>query len=435
MSRATAPGPAEEFGAALRFRIGADRVSRVDPIAFAVDGMVPDVVVVPRSEQELAGSLLEARASGLAVIAHGGGSQLAFGNAAKAYDVALSTAGLDQVVAYEPGDLTVTVQAGVRLRDLQFELAAGGQCLPLDPPSGDDATIGGLIATNAFGPARHGYGTLRDWLIGIRVARADGSLAKAGGRVVKNVTGYDMMKLYVGSLGTLGVITEATFKLTPLPVAEATAAAAFDSAAAATRFATAADENGLALHALELLSPGAAHTVLGEARWSVLAQVAGAAAAVQRTTGDLTSLAESEGAELELRERRDVWAAWRRVFTPGPLAFRIGVSPAQVGETTEILDRRFVGAAATLSATVSAGFIRVNLDPVRHIRASTLVEHAREAIERRGGTLIIESAPPALKSQVDVFGPLRPDFAIMKRIKEAFDPTHTLAPGRFLGRL
>ena len=184
----------------------------------------------------------------------------------------MSLARLDRVVEHEPADLTVTVEAGCTLSSLQAHLAAHGQFLPLDPPAGGDVTVGGVLAANAQGALRHGFGTARDWLIGIEVVQADGTVVRSGGRVVKNVAGYDMAKLYVGSLGTLGVIARATFKVAPLPVAETTIAVACRSAHAAGIVLLSAHDAGLALHSAELLSPAAASAVLGDKRWTALLQ-------------------------------------------------------------------------------------------------------------------------------------------------------------------
>jgi glycolate oxidase FAD binding subunit len=149
----------------------------------------------------------------------------------------------------------------------------------------------------------------------------------------------------------------------------------------------------------------------------------------------LHDLASSEGGMFELRDGAQVWPAWRRTFASGPLRLRASVFPSNVADTIEVLDRRFVGAAASLSATASAGVIRARLEPSRDARGGALIERAREIAERAGGAVVVDAASPALKRHIDVFGPLRPDFAIMRRLKEEFDPQRVLAPGRFVGRL
>ena len=252
-----------------------------------MDGSKPGPVVTPTDIEQLRAGLSEAANHEISIIPVGGGKHLGIGNVPQSYDVAMSLAQMNHIIAHEPADLTVTVEAGLRLDDLQRALAVHGQFLPLDPPCAAGATIGGVLAVNAHGPLRHAFGTARDWLIGTRVVHADGSLSKSGGRVVKNVTGYDMHKLYVGSLGTLGVLVEATLKVAPLPHGDSTLAIACRSAARGAEMILAAHDAGLALHAAELLSPPASHAVLGQSSWCALVRVAGGAQAVARSLREM----------------------------------------------------------------------------------------------------------------------------------------------------
>src|SRR5215213_7653709 len=193
--------------------------------ALAVDGLLPPLWCEPASAAEVGAVLELANASGAAVLPRGGGSRMGLGQPPRAADLLLSTQGLNQVIEYEPADLTITVEAGLGLDELQALLNSRGQFLALDPPSQAVATVGGLVASNASGPLRLQYGSARDIVIGI--ANSNGVLTKAGGRVVKNVAGYDLNKLYTGSLGTLGVIVELSLKLHPLPERRATVLAGF----------------------------------------------------------------------------------------------------------------------------------------------------------------------------------------------------------------
>jgi glycolate oxidase FAD binding subunit len=434
MSSPTATSRINEFRSSIASSINAGLVRDADVDQFDVDGVAPDVVVAPSSEQELATVLREANEYGLAVIPFGAGRHMTLGNAPKEYDVALSMAQLNRVVAHEPADLTVTVEPGARLSDLEALLAQHNQFLPLDPPGGDAATVGGLIASAVQGPLRHAFGSARDWLIGVRVVHADGRMSKAGGRVVKNVTGYEMTKLYTGSFGTLGVISEATFKLMPAPAMTRTVAAYFHSPHAAATFAFAAQDAGLSLYSAELLSPPAAFAVIGQARWAVLMRAAGTMNGVDRTLREIAAI--GAGVQASIEEAGDAaWRRWSDVFALGELALRLSVAPSAIADAMEVLDRRFAGAAATLSSTISAGVLRANLRPSQDHRASALVAHARAVASRHEGFVVVEAAPPSFKRQEDVFGPLRPDFAIMKRLKDEFDPRRTLSPGRFVGRL
>ncbi|MBF8286481.1 MAG: linked oxidase-like protein, partial [Dehalococcoidia bacterium] len=202
-----------------------------DVAAFAVDGLTPQAAVAPSSYEQVAAVMRYAHAEGLAVIPWGGGAHIHVGNVPARYDIALGLSRLNAVVEHEPADLTATVQAGMTLSELQGRLGGAGQLLPLDPPGGERATIGGILAANASGPWRHAFGSARDMTIGLRVVTAEGRITRAGGRVVKNVAGYDLCKLYIGSLGTLGVIVEATFKVASLPREQRAAVATFATAA------------------------------------------------------------------------------------------------------------------------------------------------------------------------------------------------------------
>ncbi len=431
MSSLTATANADRFVAALAPSLAPGGVRRDDLGEFVVDGIAPSVVVAVASLEELQAVLREAHGEGLAVVPAGGRQHLGAGNVPSAYDVALRLAGLDAMVAHEPADMTVTVQAGMRLAALNEHLARHGQTLPLDPPCGPEATVGGVLAANAYGPLRHAFGTARDWLIGTQVVHADGGTSRSGGRVVKNVTGYDTHKLYVGSLGTLAVIAEATFKLAPLPKVDRTLTLSFDSARAACGAVLAARDAGLAVHAAEVLSPAAASAVCGESRWVLLLRVAGGPAAVERSLRDLPSL--TRGSTISQRNDSALWDAWAHEFNPRGLAARAAVLPSSVAPAIEALDRALAGSAQRLSATVAAGLIRIVLDAAGDEAA--VVDRAKDIVSMHNGTVVVDAASPALKARIDVFGASRSDLAIMRRLKEQFDPQRILAPGRFAGRL
>ncbi|HEU0168162.1 MAG TPA: FAD-binding oxidoreductase, partial [Chloroflexota bacterium] len=252
---------------------------------YSVDGLAPSVAAYPSSTAEAAAVVREAADNGWAVLPRGGGTQLDLGAPPRAFDVALCLANLNRVVEYEPADLVVTVEAGIRLGELQRILGEHGQFLALDPPLAEKATIGGILAANASGPQRVRYGTARDLLLGIKVVTADGRVTKSGGRVVKNVTGYDMGKLYTGSLGTLGLIAEASFKLAPLPQREATVLASFADVPSAYTAARTLYKSALPLRACELLSP-AAHSGDG---CTLAVWLGGGEASVERQVRDVSA--------------------------------------------------------------------------------------------------------------------------------------------------
>jgi len=434
MSSVAAAPALEEFIDAVCPPIERNRVRTAGLASFEIDGDRPDIALWPATLDEVARILSEADEARLAVVPLGGTSHAALGNIPEGYDVALSTTRLDAVLEHEPADMTVSVQAGVTLASLQRLLAGHGQTLPVDAPSTDASTVGGLISSNAQGPLRHAFGTVRDWLIGTTVVHADGTVSKSGGRVVKNVAGYDMHKLYVGSLGTLGVVTEATFKLAPTPRVDQTLVARFDSPGDAGRAAHQAHDRSLAVHSLELLSPAAAQHALQIPLWCLLVRSAGLPGAVDRSIRDLNTIVLEHRGKLDSVDAI-CWSAWAAMFLDPPLALRASVLPSQVAAVLEVMDRSFAGAAARASATVSAGLIRLRLEPTREERGPALIQRARDIVARFGGSVIVEAAPVSVKHAADVFGELRSDFAIMRRLKQECDPRRTLSPGRFVGRL
>jgi glycolate oxidase FAD binding subunit len=395
---------------------------------YVIHGLRPRYVAFPASENQVAAVLTEASRCRIAVVPTGAGTHLGIGNVPTRYDVALSTRRLDALIDHEPDDLTVTVAPGVSMDRLEAHLAEHRQFLPLDPPGTPNATVGGLLATNGFGPLRHKYGTARDWLIGLRVVGADGRPTKSGGRVVKNVAGYDVHKLHVGALGTLGVITEATFKLTTLPAADIAVFAPCGNAADACTTALRADDAQLSIATAEVVSPAAARQIFGEAHWGIGFRVAGAHAAVERSLRELRTLCA------ELRETPPWHPAWGAAFgDSSQLMLRAAVAPAAVSMTVEALARQF-SSDVFIALTPVSGVIRIRAD-VAPDEARQRIDGARAAVALAGGALSVDAAPLAVTREIDVFGPGRADLAIMRRLKHALDPRGILAPGRFAGRI
>ncbi len=238
-------GPAHCLG-------GADRAP------YVVDGRTPCGVVLPGSADEVGRVVRAAAAAGVPVIPWGGGTQMGRGAPPRDGALVIGLRRLGRVLEHEPGDLTATAEAGITLDALQAALGSGGQWLPLDPPGSARATLGGALAANAAGPRRQGYGTARDLVIGLRVVAADGQLIRAGGKVVKNVAGYDLVKLYIGSQGTLGIIVDATLKLRPRPETEGACWATFATLEGAAAAAVALAGSELGPVALALLDARAA---------------------------------------------------------------------------------------------------------------------------------------------------------------------------------
>ena len=410
------------LGPALRSRLAEfGRTTTEDLAPYAVDGLAPSIAVAPASAEGVAAVLRAAAEHGAAVIPWGGGRHMALGNPPSRYDVALLTRQLDSILEHEPADLTVTAEAGVTLGDLQTLLAERGQFLPIDGPAG--ATIGGLLAAGIAGPSSHAYGLPRDWLIGCRIAHVDGTVSKGGGRVVKNVAGYDLMKLAVGSLGTLGVTVDATFKLAPLPKAQETLLARFESPSQAFAAAYAADERALALRALAVRA-----TVEGQA--TAAFWLAGPPSAVDRTRREITELASR--ARVERLEGTASQRWWEALCEPPPhetLALRASLLPTGVPDFIEKV--RLLGFASVAYPTT--GIVLAQNDAGGADRDAAAVSHAREHARAAGGSLVVISAPLAVKERVDAWG--EEASSVARRLKAEFDPAATLNPGRFAGRL
>ncbi len=416
---------------------------------YEVDGLQPTAVAVAETVEEVSSILGAACRQRAAVVPWGSGTAVALGNLPRAYDVGLVTRCLDRVLEYEPADLTLTVQAGITMATLAEELKRHGQFLPLDAPG--SATVGGVLATGTFGPRLHAYGPVRDWVLGVRVVHADGEVTKAGGRVVKNVAGYDMTKLYLGSLGTLGVIVEVSLRVTPLPAVKETWAATCPSSVEAVRLALDANSRGLRLGALAVAGPlgpdgPLAASGLEGRGYAVLAQAAGTRAAVERSLRDLDTLAADHrltAGGVRLGAASETWEALRALGQPAlgdnVLLVRAALPPSQVLPWLERMAALAAktGLAPAVAAYVGAGcvFARWHAAGLGGERGRGLLTALSESAVNLGGVAVAQGCALELKRHVDVWGRPRADFALMRRLKEQFDPHGTLNPGRFLGRL
>lgn len=414
--------------------------------AWAVDGRPPRWVAFPGSAEEVGRLLTLAAAERLAVIPVGGGTKLAWGNPPRGVDLVIGLRRLDRVIEYEPADLTVTVEAGLGLGALAPVLGRHGQFLPLDPPRAMRSTVGGVIATNASGPWRHRYGTIRDLILGLTVVGADGAVTKGGGRVVKNVTGYDMPKLHVGALGSLGIVVTATLRLHPLPAAEGTSVFAMPSAEGLLEAALRLLDSPLVLSRLELVDgPTLARLGVGCPHPVGLAVQLGSVPEAVRAQGEVVAAVcrESGGTPLDLPGSRaaELWSGVSDATLPEEpehtLTLRIGLLTSDLVKGLRLLQSAAREAGLTLTATASLGVgtLRARLTGDVAAEGAALVARLREAVAGLGGVLVVEHAPPVLKAGVEVWGDVGPALALMRRLKAEFDPLGLLNPGRFVGRL
>jgi glycolate oxidase FAD binding subunit len=371
-----------------------------------------------------------ASAAGLAVIPAGGRTQLGLGAPPRRSDVLLDLTALDAVIEYTPEDLTATVQTGMRLVDFQRLLAERGQFLPLNPPLPEEATIGGVLATNAHGAWRARYGAMRDLLIGTRIVHGDGLVSHSGGRVVKNVAGYDLHKGWIGALGTLGVVVEATFKLQPQPVARAWSAARFASAGAAADLAYRLARSPLPFLGVELLTPSAAQALgLGD-EYLLVAEWGGPPAALARCQSEWLALAAAAGARhAGPRDSAPTTDAWG---LGAPVVLRAALPLSQVAPFLDALAAEWPAAGAVAQPITGTVRAAGALDAAA---GAAVVQRLRDQATASGGWLVVEQAPLALKAQVDVWGPPAGPLSLMRRLKEAYDPAGILNPGRFVGGL
>ena len=367
----------------------------------------------PRSVSEAAQVLSALARDKQRVAFVGGGTELSLGAPPERIDATLRTRGLSRIVEYQPADMVMVVEAGVTLAALQQAAREHRQRLALDPPWPDRATIGGIVATSSFGPRRARYGAVRDLIIGVQMIRADGTVARGGGKVVKNVAGFDLPKLACGSLGTLGLIAGATFRLHPLPEMSQTVVVPGLSAADVVAI--------VARTRAAQLEPSALAALRGRSGYDLALCFEGFGKGVQQQVARLRQLAPSA------REDDGIWASHDAVRTGGPLRVKVaalGTRLAEVDKALSPLALDFVW-YPTLGLGFASGTARGE--------AASLVADARAQLTRRGGSLVVHAAPAGLR--VDAWGPPPAGFALMQRLKDNFDPGRRLNPGRFVGGL
>ena len=416
-------------------------VSRGDA-AYALSGRAPEITYAPRTIEELAADLRACDERGAAVVFFGGNTLQALGNVPARYDAAIDMRALDAIVEFEPRDLTISVEAGMTVATLERTLAEHGQFVPLDVPRASNGTVGGALATGWLGPRRETYGRARDYVIGTTVVLADGTIAKSGGMVVKNVTGYALSKLYIGSLGTLGAIARANFKTRPLPESRRIAIASLPER---TRVRAVAN-----LAALDD-EPAAAVVVRGfpneidgrdgfEGRLLILFE--GSARAVDRATRDVRSALGSAGVPETRLVDREVSATFAHVIDA--YVASLGARSAtycSYGFPDDVDARRDAFARAALAHDLA-------LETIEDVRSGDVV--ARVSAQLTGEFLDrcaafdadrraalsrtrVYAAPGAARAHLEGWSDEPSALAKMRDVKARFDPRATLAPGRFVG--
>jgi glycolate oxidase FAD binding subunit len=407
--------------------LGADAV-RLGTPAESVEGVVPRVIVEPASAESV-GRLLEwANREKLCVLVRGAGTKMGWGAPPRQIDILMSTTRLNAVVAHRHGDLTATIQAGATLGDVNRALAQHGQWIPLDAPSAERATIGGLVATNDSGPRRHRYGAPRDLIIGVEFARADGRLAKGGGIVVKNVAGYDLPRLLTGSFGSLGVIITATFKLYPLTAASRTLVVEPSSAAHLGELAVKLSASHLTPTALEF----ATHPLRLILRFeSIEASVA------QQSETASKLLAENgyEARTLSGSAEEQFWQDHARLANDDRGALlKVSVLPTELGEMLTVIERLAGTRGYVAAGRAGAGVFLLRITEDVQVQ-KRVIEGLRDALQIGRGSAVVMKCSPDLRTHVDVWGPIGDALSLMKAVKQQFDPAGILSPGRGPGGL
>jgi len=426
----------EALRARLEQELGAESVES-RPLfleAYAVDGKSPGLLCLPAGPEQVAAILRICAENQASVIPWGGGTSMSLGNIPRGADVVVGLEKLSQLIEHDDANLTATAQPGMQVAAFQELLGQRRQFFPVDPPLPALATLGGIVAANVNGPRRMQYGGVRDLTIGMKVALATGEQIKSGGKVVKNVAGYDLCKLFVGSLGTLGIVTEVTLRMAPLPESAASVVATgpLDRCA---RFVEQLSDGPLLPAAVTILSavPGGNARTPAVATW-----VEGFEAAVARQLRDLAALADEAGLASEALRQEPHRRLWEEIGDFGAngegVLYRITVP---VGATAEILATidRWSGEAAPPRYVAHTGtgtiWLLAGNDPSSLGWFPRLIALA----ESHKGHVIIAAAPPELKSGIDVWGPPPASLGLMRELKRRFDPQEILNPGRFLGGL
>jgi glycolate oxidase FAD binding subunit len=457
-----------------------DQLSR-----FKVDHLTPQAVVFPKNTRQVSDVICLAHANNLGVVPWGSGTQMTLGNPPKRLYLVLSTSRMSHIIDVDTANLTITVEAGVKFRDIQARLATqedrcylpledlateadevicsdrshSGSFLPMDPPQADKATIGGIIATNAAGPRRLLYRLPRDLILGVRMVAPTGDIIGSGGKTVKNVSGYDVSKLAVGSLGSLGVICEITFKLLPLPEKMETLLFSFKSFDAASTFADQIFETSLLPAAVEVLTGNACSRLPMEgipdfsaAPCGVAVALEGFVPAVSRMSDELTTMAKSLGAvansNLPDHQHQAFWLAMSnlgRAFEsqhPGLITLKVNTPVSEWAKTMNTLETAFSGADLPFALQAHAGngvcLARLLLDGEdtdTMEKAVDTVNRLSNLFSEKDGSLVVQTVPPQWKAQLNVWGNPGSAFPVMKRLKEKIDPLGIMNPGRFVGGL
>jgi glycolate dehydrogenase FAD-binding subunit len=413
---------------------------RAEP--WAVCDRVPEAVAFPETDDEVASVLCMARTHGWTCVPAGKGTWLDGGQPPSRIDVVMSLTRMDRVLEYEPADLNLTAEAGVGLDLLSKRTEPHMQWLPLDPPGLPRGTLGATVVTGSAGPLQAGYGVPRDHVLGATLVRPDGTVLRFGGRVVKNVAGFDLLKLVAGSWGTLGVVTSLTVRLHPRPAADRSVLFSGAGDAPLVELARGLARLPVSLAALDLLVPGDAERMGTGATPLVVARLMGSRDEVDEVQRMVEAVGpESPERVLEGEHSARLYQNVQAVEEGAELVIRLRMLPSRLTRTLEIAEeaRAIVepnrGFGMRLAGYVQAGLLRVIISRVARgddwlERAGTVVSGMRDAVESDGGSLIISRGPPELLQAVGAWGASGSERALVEGVKSVFDAEALLSPGR-----
>lgn len=429
-------------------------------IRYAVDGKIPGVAARPRTPREVAELVKFAAAENQAIVPIGARTKLGIGMPPARYDLAVDMARLDRVISYDPGDLTLSVEPGISLCGLGSILEEHNQFLPLEMPFFERATVGGTLASGVDSPLRQAYGTPRDFILGMEFVTGEGALAKSGGRVVKNVSGYDLHKLMLGAIGSLGIITGVNFKTFPMPRGTATFIAFFSSIESTAQFNLLVRKSAVRWQSIEILTPEAISlvnvafsSVLQQSesagRFSMILRAAGNEAALARAETDLHVLMarnvhESGGnlLRLENNQERRLCAAIREFpswINTGAAAatLKIACLPSKLvsvfSETTKLAKQHSLE-VAHLFRGCGVCYCVLFAKPDGFSNLVACCKELLSAVDLNSSASV-PWCPPEAKHELNIWGAPREESSLMQRVKRAFDPQNILAPGRYVGGL
>lgn len=429
----------------LREMFGEDRARVFVADSFRVADEPQRVVAFPHSIEELSEMLKLAADEHWRVIPAGAGTWLTMGNVPVSFHLAISTARLNRVIEYEPADLTATVEAGCTLSAFNQLAAQHRQWIPLDPFGDSGATLGGIVATASSGPLRCAYGTPRDWLIGIRVVHANGGVTRAGGKVVKNVAGYDLCKLYTGSFGSLAVIAEMSFKMRATPTSDKTMvfyAAAAAGAAEAERLCALTlriTDSDVQPSAMELIAPTNNHALpIDPKRFALVLRFLNEAETIESQIADAARIGcDFEHALLSESDAKTFWRVYHDSETDEQWDFSLRLNALPADLDAVIKDVNQLLPQATLRAHAASGVVRVLagedlFEGLQIKRRPKFIAELRKMMQARGGQLLVLRAPEKIKDQLDTWGDVGGTAHLMRDLKQRFDPQSLFSPGRFV---